>query len=280
MDCDVSRRWASASNAINSCAEFLLRKNTYIAGLPVSHSASFAGRNGRGQAFEFFRSKTVPSSKKIAIRENSGMVDPPSGPESESEICIDCGFCCDGTLFDHALAGPGDTPESLITIGLAPIDDSLVDKSGFQLPCPHFTGLCSIYASPRPWACGAFRCRLLRSFANGMYTATQARQIVREAKAMREALLPVLDAMYADAVAVADRADTPGKSLISRLRTVIPILFRPEAARQREKYGKLLLTAMHLASHLTNHFLPKSLTSRPGPSREKEQDSRIHKMPR
>jgi hypothetical protein len=143
---------------------------------------------------------------------------------------------------------------SFIAIGLTPIDNSPGKRSGFRLPCPHFTGLCSIYASPRPWTCGDFRCRLLRSVASGKYTVTQAEQIVRETKAMRETLLPVFDAMYADA-AVATGAEVRHRSLIARLRVVIPMLVRPEAAHFRDKYGKLLLTVFRLTSRLTNDFL-------------------------
>ena len=143
-------------------------------------------------------------------RDNSGMASPSPTPESsESEICISCGFCCDGTLYNKAAYGPGDTTESLITIGLTPIDVSPGERRWFRMPCPNFTGLCSIYASPRPWICGAFRCRPLRSVKKGKYTVTQAQQIVRETKAMRETLLPVPDAMYADAAA--DRGQRAGQ---------------------------------------------------------------------
>jgi hypothetical protein len=82
----------------------------------------------------------------------------------------------------------------------------------------------------------------------------QAQQIVGETKAMRETLLPVFDAMYADA-AVASGADTRHRSLLGRLRVVIPMLIRPEASQFRDKYGKLLLTVFRLTSRLTNDFL-------------------------
>ena len=62
-------------------------------------------------------------------------------------------FCCDGTLYNKAVYGSGDTTESLIAIGLTPLDISPDERSWFRMPCPNFTGLCSIYASPRPWIC-------------------------------------------------------------------------------------------------------------------------------
>jgi hypothetical protein len=177
---------------------------------------------------------------------------------SESEICLACGFCCDGTLFNRVTAGPRETAESFIAIGLTPIDASPGEKVGFRQPCSQFTGLCSIYTS-RPSACRSFRCRLLRSVEGGKYTVTEALQIVRETNALRDALLPVLDTLHADALA-AGAADEGGRRLVARLRMVIPLLFRPEAAQFREKHGKLLLTVFHLASRLTNDFLTKSQT--------------------
>ena len=178
-------------------------------------------------------------------------------PESsESEICLACGFCCDGTLFDRVAAGPGETAESFITVALTSIDVSAGGKGGFRLPCPHFTAVCAIYAS-RPSVCRSFRCRLLRSVKEGKYSVTEALQIVCETKALRDALLPVLDNLHADALA-AGAVDQGVRTLVDRLRMVIPLLFRPEAAKFREKYGKLLLTALHLVSRLTNEFLPKS----------------------
>src|SRR5579863_1742874 len=188
------------------------------------------------------------------------MAKPPLTPESnESEICLNCGFCCDGTLFPNAVSGPGETAESFIAIGLTPTEGSPGEKSGFSLPCPHFAGLCTIYASPRPWICGAFRCRLLRSVERGKYTVTQAQQIVHETKAMRETLRPVLDAMHADAVAADAGADTRNRSLLRRLQVVIGMLVRPEAGQFRDKYGKLLPTVLHLTSRLNDDFLPKPL---------------------
>jgi hypothetical protein len=177
---------------------------------------------------------------------------------AESEICITCGFCCDGTLFGQANSGPGDTAESLVTIGLTPVNHSSGVTSGFSLPCPHFTGLCSIYNSARPSICGIFRCRLLRSVQRGKYSVTQALQIVRETKNLRDAVLPVLDAVHADAVAIVPRPEAGGRSMILRLGEVMPMAIRPEGAQLRDRYGKLLVTAFHLTSLLVNEFLPKS----------------------
>jgi hypothetical protein len=90
---------------------------------------------------------------------------------------------------------------------------------------------------------------------------TEALQIVRETKAMRETLLPAFDGMYADALAADVGKDTGDHSLIARLWVVIPLLVRPDAAQFRKKYGKLLLTVVHLSSRIANDFLARP---RPG----------------
>jgi hypothetical protein len=179
-----------------------------------------------------------------------------STPEGgDSGICLACGFCCDGTLFDRVVAGAGETAASFITIGLTPVDASPGKKGGFRQPCTQFSGFCSIYTS-RPSACRSYRCRLLQSVKRGKYTVTEALEIVRETKALRDAVLPVIDSLHADALA-AGAADEGSRRLVARVRVVVPLLFRPEAAQFREKYGKLLLTVFHLASRLKNDFLLK-----------------------
>jgi hypothetical protein len=47
------------------------------------------------------------------------------------------------------------------------------------------------------------------------------------------------------------------RSLIARLRVVMPMLVAPEGAQFRDKYGRLLLTVLHLTARLINDFLNK-----------------------
>jgi hypothetical protein len=200
---------------------------------------------------------SVVSVKRHMV-DNEPMTASPTTPQpSEAEICLDCGFCCDGTLFGKVVAGKGDTTEALVALGLTPVEDSPGERMGFRQPCPHFAGCCSVYAS-RPHTCAVFRCRLLKSVEAGTYTATQALQKVREVKALRKKLLPVFDAMYADALAMAARPNKHKPSMIGRLRLVVGMMVRPENAQLRDKYGKLLMTAFDLTSRLTNDFLLES----------------------
>jgi hypothetical protein len=59
-------------------------------------------------------------------------------------------------------------------------------------------------------------------------------------------------------MAAYESIDMRGRSLIARLRVVIPMLFLPEGVQFREQYGSLPRTALRLTFRLTNGFLPRS----------------------
>jgi len=114
-------------------------------------------------------------------------VESNQAPEQEQAICVECGFCCDGTLFVHAVLKPGE-------IGSLPvkIEEQAFTEGGkdfFRLPCGYFTGKCSIYDSRRAYVCGAYRCQLLRDLADSKISFEDALTLVREAVSMRSDLM-------------------------------------------------------------------------------------------
>lgn len=116
------------------------------------------------------------------------MIDNRSGsaPPGEQEVCLVCGFCCDGTLFRHASLNKGEK-------GNLPewIEKSLFsanDKDFFSLPCHYFKKNCSIYRSERADVCSAYRCQLLKDLAAGRVTMEMALKIVSEAVIIREGI--------------------------------------------------------------------------------------------
>lgn len=69
-----------------------------------------------------------------------------------SELCLSCGLCCDGSLFQLVKLQPGESDPRL---RLVP------EHEAFAQPCSCFAaGACAIYEQ-RPAACRDFRCRLL-----------------------------------------------------------------------------------------------------------------------
>mgnify|MGYP000933622400 FL=1 len=105
-------------------------------------------------------------------------------PENEQAVCLTCGFCCDGTLFGHAVLKPDEKGN------LPPLIEQNVfrqeGKDYFRLPCLYFSGRCTIYESPRADVCGAYRCRLLADMEAGKISSGEAVEIVRNADRMRK----------------------------------------------------------------------------------------------
>lgn len=104
-------------------------------------------------------------------------------PENEQAVCLTCGFCCDGTLFGHAVLKPeekGNLPllieQRVFMIG---------EKDFFRLPCQYFSGRCTIYESKRADVCGSYRCRLLSDMAAGIIQPGTALEIVQGARLQR-----------------------------------------------------------------------------------------------
>ncbi|QIP13924.1 hypothetical protein G8759_15545 [Spirosoma aureum] len=105
-------------------------------------------------------------------------------PLNEQELCVKCGFCCDGTLFSFAVlqAGEqGDLPEK-IEQSYSKEDD----REFFKLPCSYFCGKCTIYDKKRASICSAFRCQLLKDFSKDKITQTNAIKIIENAAKFRE----------------------------------------------------------------------------------------------
>lgn len=85
---------------------------------------------------------------------------------STDNICVDCGLCCDGTMFGQVI---NDDAESLIQ------------------PCKYLCGHCTIYED-RPVACQDFKCALLYNHEDGNVTTQDAQEIIRNVKAKLEPL--------------------------------------------------------------------------------------------
>jgi Fe-S-cluster containining protein len=98
--------------------------------------------------------------------------------EAGSALCLSCGLCCDGALYDH--------------VKLEREDRERLAENGFEAPdrlshpCPHFIEQsCSIYAI-RPWRCGDYQCEVLKQLYKGEIDAGAAHALVEQAKELRE----------------------------------------------------------------------------------------------
>lgn len=121
----------------------------------------------------------------MSLREPSEMIS--MAPEEEQRICVNCGFCCDGTLFLTAGLKPGERGHLPGKIEEASYRDG--EKEYFRLPCGYFSGKCTIYNKQKAYVCSAYRCQLLKDFADGKVMLDEALEIVQYAVNMRAEII-------------------------------------------------------------------------------------------
>lgn len=123
------------------------------------------------------------------------MTETPIKNEKElSEICVGCGFCCSGVLYDQAPL-ENDEVDFARAIGLdvGPMPGTDTRHLKFKQPCPHLCGTaCSIYGKRRPKICSRFFCELAARFGRGEITQAESLGKVRKAQRLILAIEPLL----------------------------------------------------------------------------------------
>jgi uncharacterized protein len=110
---------------------------------------------------------------------------------SGSTLCLACGMCCDGTLF-QTVELTADEVEPWRRRGLTVLTDR--DAPRFTQPCPHHQGgACSIYGD-RPSTCERFRCPLLDKYTKGELSEEECLARVAQVKALARSLWAVIQA--------------------------------------------------------------------------------------
>ena len=164
--------------------------------------------------------------------------------DESQRICISCGFCCDGTLFNNASLKAnekGNLPPE--------IEKLYLQKNGkefFSLPCPYFRSKCSIYYKKKPYVCSAYRCKLLKEVADNKISYYDAINIVKNAKEMRNAIMEY----YSDLVD--DRNILNFRELLKRVGAILK-----EDEREAvidESHDKFIGRCNIFEALLTKHF--------------------------
>jgi uncharacterized protein len=114
----------------------------------------------------------------------------PEAIKNGSKLCVPCGLCCDGSLFERARLQPGEEAFAA-SLGLTVLDAES-ERPAFRLGCHLFQGSCSIYDQPRPHICGGFKCSLLIKYEGGQVGLTEGLEKVSRARAMQSELGPLL----------------------------------------------------------------------------------------
>jgi len=112
---------------------------------------------------------------------------PAKGPIKEQQICVTCGFCCDATLFSHAILQPGE--KGTLPEKIEQNYRKEKEKEFFIQPCLYFDGECTIYGLKRANVCSSYRCQLLKDFTTKKVTQSDALEIIRGAVRMRTELI-------------------------------------------------------------------------------------------
>ena len=107
-----------------------------------------------------------------------------------SQLCPQCGLCCNGVLFADVELRKGDDAQRLGELGLP------LEKKGrqhvFTQPCACFDGrLCRIY-NECPKSCRTFECGLLKRVQAGELGAGAALETIAQAKRQVEQVCKLL----------------------------------------------------------------------------------------
>ena len=97
----------------------------------------------------------------------------------DPSICVECGLCCDGALYEHAKVAPGEE-KRMVAAGLDLFD--VGSHRMFRQPCPQSNcGRCMIYET-RFEICHSFECKLLKTLKAGECSFAEAQAKIAEAK--------------------------------------------------------------------------------------------------
>ena len=107
--------------------------------------------------------------------------------KEEQRVCLECGFCCDGTLFRNA--GLQNEEQGNLPEWIEEHSHFSESNSYFSLPCGYFNGRCMIYERERAFVCASYRCQLLGYLRSGRISPDKALQTVYEARRMRDDIL-------------------------------------------------------------------------------------------
>jgi len=101
-------------------------------------------------------------------------------------LCLACGFCCDGTLFNRVPLTEAEAPA--LKVPLQVVDG----QHHARQPCPALEGTaCRVYAE-RPFTCRRFRCLLLEAHEATEVSLSGAVEIVEATRALRATLAAAL----------------------------------------------------------------------------------------
>lgn len=116
---------------------------------------------------------------------------------SGEHLCLACGLCCDGALFDHVQLGPRDDAHKLKALGL-PVRTArgATPVLRFRQPCAALCAdrTCRLYAE-RPGQCRDFECGVFKDAQAGRIGFSAALRMVKQMRRRVEKVRRLLRAL-------------------------------------------------------------------------------------
>ncbi|MBC7365363.1 MAG: YkgJ family cysteine cluster protein [Undibacterium sp.] len=110
------------------------------------------------------------------------------------QLCLACGLCCDGTLFDNVQLGAGDDAQKLKALGLpVAVTRGRTAITFFRQPCVALCAdrKCRVYAD-RPGQCRAFECGVFKDAQAGRIAEAAALRLVKSTRKKADAIRQLL----------------------------------------------------------------------------------------
>lgn len=116
-------------------------------------------------------------------------------PKELEQLCLACGMCCDGTLFDGVQLEASDHGPRLKELGLpVKVSRARTPIARFAQPCAALRGdcTCRVYAE-RPWQCRVFECGVFKKAKAGEMPPEKARRLVRKGRKLSDQVRKLLE---------------------------------------------------------------------------------------
>jgi hypothetical protein len=165
-------------------------------------------------------------------------------------ICIECGLCCDGSMFKHAKIDKNDDMAFLKQVGVEFI--AVSDKQFFHLPCMGQDGkLCRLYNDARRFkVCKEFKCRLLKQYISGEISYNCAMDTIREILIRRQSVKEFFEILHTD-------HNNSDQSIFSFIRE-LNLSGKIENLSFRKTYSKQILDCFIFRELLNRKFYKKN----------------------
>lgn len=108
-----------------------------------------------------------------------------------SRLCLACGMCCNGTVYDDARLETEEA-DAAAAAGFSTCMPSVAGGT-FALPCHYLDGnACTIYDKWRPNVCSSYFCSLQDRTAAGECTEAEALELIATTLALRQRVTSVM----------------------------------------------------------------------------------------